>query len=267
MPELPEVEVLKYGLQTLLGEEINQVIFLPSKVVKSDLNLLVGKKITGITRRGRYLKFVFDQTVVLVLHLGMTGSVRVRSESDTFILEKHEFFRFKCESGVQLGFLDYRHFGKVFLESEFITWESKLGIEPLSGDLTAKYWFNKARGRHLPLKLFLMDNKIVTGIGNIYANEILFAARQHPERSAWTVSLAEWQVIVDKTKDILNLAIRCGGSSVKDYVNLNGEAGRFQNFLKVYGRRGQLCSACGNELSVIKQGGRSTFFCGHCQGY
>ncbi len=267
MPELPEVEVLKRGLQILLGERVCQVVFLPSKVVKSDLNILVGKEIIGVVRRGRYLKVIFDRALVLILHLGMTGSIRVRSVYDTSVLERHEFFRIRCESGFQFGFLDYRRFGKVFLENEFISWEDKLGIEPLSNDLTAKYWFDRARSKHLPLKLFLMDNKIVTGIGNIYANEILFAAKQHPERPAWTVSLVEWQIIVKKTKDILNLAIKCGGSSVKDYVNLDGKAGEFQNFLKVYGRKGQLCLVCNNKLSVIKQGGRSTFFCERCQGY
>ncbi len=267
MPELPEVEVVKQGLQLFVGDRLQQVIFVPNKVVKSNLNRLVGKEIEQVTRRGRYLKITFTDQIVLVVHLGMTGNLQTRSEASPFALEKHEFFRFRFRSNRQLSFFDYRHFGKVFFHHENLVWEKKLGVEPLSNELTANYWFEKARNKHLPLKLFLMDNKVVTGIGNIYANEILFATRQHPERPAWTVSLMEWQLLVEQTKTILELAIKQGGTSVKDYLNVQGERGSFQNFLKVYARKGKPCLVCGNKLTVIKQGGRSSFFCANCQQY
>jgi formamidopyrimidine-DNA glycosylase len=272
MPELPEVEVISRGLAPHLeGHRLVKISFGTKKLRlpmpnEKQTALLVGKTIRLVQRRAKYVVIVLENSAKMLIHLGMTGRLGIFPEKTT--LASHDHARWLLDNKLELRFNDTRRFGSIQglgpnddLDSFF----AGQGPDPFWEDFSGQYLEELAAKRSLPVKNFLMDNRVVTGIGNIYASETLFRAGINPKRPAGEISLANWQVIVDKSREVLKEAISCGGSTISDYVNSSGEKGYFQTKLQVYGRTGQPCPVCGAPISKIKLGGRASFFCPVCQ--
>jgi formamidopyrimidine-DNA glycosylase len=273
VPELPEVETIRRGLiPRLVGCRINHVVLsnrrLRLPVPRAKLKRWVqGSQVESIERRAKYLLVNMDSGAVLVLHLGMTG--RLAFFANGTRRRAHDHLRFLLDSGLELRFNDVRRFGSV----QVLTPEDRespqvfvgLGAEPLGPDFSTPYLMKKARNRTRPIKNFLMDAKVVVGIGNIYANEILFVAGIKPTRAVGTMGRATWDRVVEASRQVLEKAIACGGTTISDYVNSSGEAGYFQCELKVYGRGGEMCQNCGSNIDRVVLSGRASFFCRTCQ--
>lgn len=275
MPELPEVEVVRSGLaRHLPGRTITgyQSSGKPLRRKTGDEQLrqgLVGACVDAIRRRAKYLLIDFDNRTVLVLHLGMTGRLGIFPATAPVL--PHDHLRWHLDDGRELRFNDARRFGSVLLchRQEDGAPEDLLfadtGPEPLGPHFSADYLLARAHGRAMPVKQFLMDGRIVAGIGNIYANESLFAAGIRPTRPVGTIGRRRWQRLVDRIREILDQAIACGGSTISDFFGTTGEGGYFQVHFSVYGRAGQPCPRCQSPIQTLRLGGRSTFFCRRCQ--
>lgn len=270
MPELPEVEVIRRGLTPrLLGKR-----FLSVKVGKKRLRQasspqhltrwLPGRRLERLQRRGKYLVFRLEGGVTLLIHLGMTGRLLLDPPRRG---EPHVHLVFSLEDGLTLAFQDVRRFGQVlvFGPGEPLMPLEQVGREPFSRRVTPEWLAEASRGRLRPLKNFLLDGRILAGLGNIYACEVMFAAGIHPATPAGALSLEEWDRMLQKIRRILKRAIRQGGTTVNDYLNSHGETGLFQIELMVYGRGGEPCRHCGSAVQRLVQAGRSTFFCPRCQ--
>lgn len=273
MPELPEVEVVRQGLAPLVcGRTVFKVVCsgprLRLPVPRARLNALVaGHRIEAIDRRAKYLLFTMSGGAVLIIHLGMSGRLGLFPAAAP--RAKHDHLRFVFDHGMEMRFNDTRRFGSVQVLTAAEMKEqypfAGLGPEPLGRKFSAAYLLNMARQRRQPVKNFLMDSRVVVGIGNIYANEILFAAGILPTTPAGAVDLPAWRRIVAATRFILKNAIACGGTTIADYVNASGESGYFQLELKVYGRNGLPCPVCRQPIQKKVLAGRSSFFCPRCQ--
>lgn len=272
MPELPEVENVKLSLekQGLPGQ-----IFARVDLLRSDLRTrlrpelrsqLRGQRIHGVERRAKFLLMHTDDYSILS-HLGMTGSWRFAfNDSDP---EKHDHVILNFTSGKKLVFNDPRRFGLFELvrrgQLSASRWLRHLGPEPLSVEFTGASLFQITRKRKAPIKAFIMDQRHVVGVGNIYASEALFAAKVRPTRPAGRLTRDEAERLVHSIRTILGKAIRAGGSTIRDYRNSEGISGRFQTQFFVYDRTGEPCTACGDALKVKPIAGRSTFWCPTCQ--
>jgi formamidopyrimidine-DNA glycosylase len=273
LPELPEVETIRRGLiPRLVGCTIERVVLsnrrLRLPVPRAKLKGWVqGSKVESVDRRAKYLLAKMNSGAVLVLHLGMTG--RLAFFANGAPRSPHDHLRFVLDSGLELRFNDVRRFGSVQVlapgDGEPPQTFAGLGAEPLGPDFSSSYLLKMAGSRTKPIKNFLMDARVVVGIGNIYANEILFVAGIKPTQAVGTVGKAAWDRVVEASKQVLEQAIACGGTTISDYVNSNGEAGYFQCKLKVYGRGGERCQSCGSEISRVILAGRASFFCPTCQ--
>ncbi len=273
MPELPEVETIRRGLiPRLVGCTIKRVLLsnrrLRLPVPRAKLKGWVqGSQVQSVDRRAKYLLVNMKSGAVLVLHLGMTG--RLAFFTNGAPRRPHDHLRFLLDSGLELRFNDVRRFGSIQVlapeDREPPKIFAGLGAEPLGPDFSTPYLMKMARNRTKPIKNFLMDAKVVVGIGNIYANEILFVAGIKPTRAVRTMGRATWDRVVGATRQVLEKAIACGGTTISDYVNSSGEAGYFQCELKVYGRGGERCQSCGSEISRVVLSGRASFFCPACQ--
>ena len=270
MPELPEVETTCRGIeQHCLNSSINDVLVRQHKLrwpIDDNLaELLSGKKIIQVARRGKYLQLQFEQHQLMV-HLGMSGSLRI-VKSDV-AAGKHDHVDIVMDSGQCLRLNDPRRFGSVLWEPGDVFKHkllAKLGPEPLTEDFTAQLLFDRSRNRKMPVKSFLMDNHNVVGVGNIYANEALFTAGIHPKRAAGNISLARYKVLVTEVKGVLAKAIQQGGTTLKDFTQTDGKPGYFVQELQVYGKAGKPCPKCGELLQSAKIGQRNTIFCSDCQ--
>jgi formamidopyrimidine-DNA glycosylase len=271
MPELPEVEVIRRGLAPLLvGRR-----FLAVKVGEKRLRQqssprelrrwLPGRRLENLHRRGKYLRFDLEGGVTLVIHLGMTGRLLAGPPPSPAL--PHVHLVFKMEGGLDLIFQDTRRFGQVlvFAPGEEPAPLAQVGAEPFSRKVTATWLLDQARGRSRPIKNFLLDGRVLAGIGNIYACEILFAAGLHPATPVGRLTLKDWRRVLTETRRILQQAIEKGGTTVANYLNSRGESGLFQLELLVYGRAGEPCRRCGATILRLVQAGRSTFFCPVCQ--
>ena len=273
MPELPEVEVICQGLAPLvLKRKILSVSYSNKRLRKPFPRARMyrhveGAFILGVERRAKYILLRLTGKAVMLFHLGMTGKIGI-FDRDT-PRRKHDHLRFLLDNGKEMRFNDVRRFGcvEVYSEKELLENDpfAGLGPEPFSEDFSADYLLEKARGKKQPLKSFLMDNRVVVGLGNIYANETLFAACLHPQTPVNRLLKMDWQRIVDKSRLILEKAIAMGGSTISDYENVHGEAGYFQLELAVYGRQGQPCPRCGQPIGRTVLAGRATFCCPVCQ--
>lgn len=271
MPELPEVEVIRLGLAPrLLGRRILKVSVgekrLRQESPASELQKwLPGRAILELERRGKYLLIHLEGGVTLLLHLGMTGRLLLSSTPSPAL--PHVHLTFHLDGGLDLVFQDVRRFGQALVYPPGVEPEplAQVGREPFSRQVTPKWLAAQARGRSRALKNFLMDGRVLAGIGNIYASEILFATRLHPATPAGRLSLADWTRVLKETRRILKAAIAKGGTTVSDYLNSQGETGLFQLELLVYGRDEEPCRCCGRQITRVAQGGRSTFFCPKCQ--
>lgn len=279
MPELPEVEHVKRQLDQMIGlprrvtglEAFRKDLRFPiPKKLKTIMN---GKPVLAIERRAKYLLFRFEDGWLLS-HLGMTGSWREIKVGEERIL--HDHVRLDFENGLSLIFNDPRRFG-------FIDWVEKievhprlshLGPEPLEDEFTGEALFLKLRKRTAPIKAMIMDQRIVVGVGNIYASEALFRARIKPTRAAGRVTRVECEVLVKEIREILKEAIGSGGSTIRTYRSADGSQGGFQSRFYVYERDGEPCLRCRKELGANQKvptivakmiGTRSTYWCPRCQ--
>lgn len=275
MPELPEVEITRRGITPhVLNHAITGVIVRERRmrwpVPRGLERALTGSTVCGVSRRGKYLLLQCvhhsrDKSGWLILHLGMSGSLRILPRGTP--AKKHDHF--DLEFGEKLLRLhDPRRFGAVLWESGDISAHpliASLGVEPLEAQFTAALLHGALHGRSAAIKLALMDHKLVVGVGNIYANESLFHARINPATRAGRVSLARCERLVGTVRETLEKALKAGGSSLRDFVHSDGSSGYFQQAYFVYGRDGQPCRICGTPVRVKRIGQRSTFYCPACQ--
>ncbi|MHA3103636.1 bifunctional DNA-formamidopyrimidine glycosylase/DNA-(apurinic or apyrimidinic site) lyase [Acinetobacter sp. ANC 3791] len=266
MPELPEVETTKNSLAPLLLQTVERVEVLQPQLrwaIPQDVDKLRGQKLLGLQRRSKYILAEFEQDSML-WHLGMSGSFRICDAQDE--LRKHDHFILDFGEQ-QLRYHDPRRFGCILWLNE----ESQhklldpLGPEPLTDAFNADYLIQKLKSKHVGIKVALMDNHIVVGVGNIYATESLFNLRIHPAQPASSLSQQQISALVVEIKRILNFAIDLGGSTLRDYTNAMGENGYFQQTLLAYGRAGEMCVNCETTLENIKLGQRTSVFCPQCQ--
>jgi formamidopyrimidine-DNA glycosylase len=275
MPELPEVETVCNALEkALLGNAFIDIrTYTPMLRYPLDLQgntLLLNHEIISVRRRGRYVIIELNNLHVLILHLGMTGKLRVTNDCEN--RGKHEHVLFLLNNGKVLRYDDVRRFGFIKVATldktlQLPTELSHLGPEPLSSVFNADYLYDLTRKRKCPVKNLIMDNHLVVGVGNIYANEALFLSQIHPEMHACSLSKKQCQKLVNAIKKVLKSAIQAGGTTIIDFKNMDGNEGKFHIHLNVYGKNGELCQRCRSIIEKVVIGGRSTFFCPDCQQY
>lgn len=269
MPELPEVEVVRQGLMPHLSQQKIVDVVVRCQRLRFDIPANLTKQLTGqviqaISRRGKYLLFSFDNGTLLC-HLGMSGSLRLLTEDHPPKKHDHVDLIFKS---YWLRLNDPRRFGMLlWIKNNPLTHPllKDLGPEPLSKDFTTTYLVSQASKRTLPIKAFLMNSKVVVGVGNIYATEVLFATGIHPLTPANQLKPQQLQAICQQTKQILRKAIQRGGTTLKDFVNSKGKPGYFKQRLKAYGRAGHPCVDCGTLLEQLRLAQRASTFCPLCQ--
>ena len=270
MPELPEVETTRRGIQPHIeGRKVRKVLVRQSSLrwpVPGDLpRLLKNRTLQSIERRAKYLLLHFANGTA-ILHLGMSGSLRIIDSTEPPMVHDHVDIQF--DSGKALRLTDPRRFGCLLWQGQGEPTHSllaKLGPEPLSDEFDGELLYLRSRGRSVPVKSFLMDNKIVVGVGNIYANEALFAAGIRPDRPAGKISKPRYLQLAAEVKSVLARAIEQGGTTLRDFVDSDGKPGYFKQELKAYGRGDLPCTQCKTPLTEIRLGQRSTVFCRRCQ--
>lgn len=277
MPELPEVETIKRDLQKKIkGKRIKDVVVNVNKILKKPsikefIARTSGKVIKEVNRRGKYIIFNLYSGEKLIIHLGMTGLLiyPFNQKSIEKIIPKHNHLTFTFTDDTQLVFNDIRRFGKVHLVYEINEVEgmTKLGIEPLDENFTKEFFIQMIRKKKNKIKSLLMKQDFITGLGNIYANEVLYRANIHPLRTASSLTKEEIEKLFREIKSVLNEAVEFRGSTVADevYRDTGGEEGKFAKKLQVYARKGEPCRKCGNTIEVIRIEGRSSFICPKCQ--
>ena len=284
MPELPEVEITRRGLAVhLTGLTISDIVIRNAKlrwpIPKNLPRLLRGRTIASLKRRAKYL-LMDCGSGTLILHLGMSGSLRILPSDSA--PQKHDHFDLKLSNGTLMRLRDPRRFGAVLWHTGDPATHpllASLGPEPLedgsladkpleelpANNFDASYLHQAMRGRSISIKQCIMDHHIVVGVGNIYANEALFRAGIKPQLAAGKLSLSRCTKLVAEIRATLSEAIHLGGSSLRDFVNTSGQPGYFQQHYWVYGRSGEPCRCCGLPIKQIRQGQRSSFYCGGCQ--
>ena len=270
MPELPEVETTCNGIRphlqgkTIVGAEIrNHSLRWPVPDNLSDL--ISGQKIKEIRRRGKYI-VIQTQSGALIVHLGMSGGVRVVNKNTD--LKKHDHVDIEFSNEMVLRYHDPRRFGCVLWtdkDPEQHKVLCKLGVEPLTDAFDGQFLLEQSKGKTRAIKLFLMDSHIVVGVGNIYANEALFLTGIDPQTAVKEISKEKFDQLAENIKAVLEKAIKSGGTTLRDFTNSEGKPGYFQQQLNVYGRTGEKCVRCGGTIKQIRQGQRSTFYCSECQ--
>jgi formamidopyrimidine-DNA glycosylase len=270
MPELPEVETTRRGIEPhILGKKITGVVVRDARLrwpVPRRLGaLVVGKTVKRVSRRAKYLLLDCGDGT-LIIHLGMSGSLRVLERDEP--ARPHDHIDIVFDNTTRLRLRDPRRFGAVL-------WQAgdpgrhklleHLGVEPLTSEFTGEYLYRASRGRSVPIKQFLMNHEVVVGVGNIYASEALFRAGIHPRTAAGRVSLERYERLARSVRDTLEAAITAGGSTLRDFVNTEGKPGYFQNQRLVYDRAGEPCLVCAKPIRAIRQGQRSSFYCATCQ--
>lgn len=272
MPEMPEVETVRRILNgKVVGKTIKKTIIKDPIIIK-EINpvdfadRISGRTITGIERYGKYLFFRLGEELTLVSHLRMEGKFFTYEQHQ---MEKHDHIAFEFTDGSLLVYNDTRKFGTMHLMKNAEMWNHpalrKLGIEPLSTDLTDKYLKTKASGRTKTVKEFLLDQTVICGLGNIYVDEVLYMSGIHPKTSVANLKPRHFKAIVVNTNKVIEKAISEGGTTVKSFMASNEAHGLFQHSLNVYGRTGEPCYSCSTPIEKIKLGGRGTHFCPKCQ--
>ena len=286
MPELPEIEIVKRSLFKL----VNKAKIIDIKINNKNLRYkiphtfsksLIGEKILRISRRSKYLIFHFERKLLLV-HFGMSGKLLVMRNRDKAmiktsfyydlnILQKHNHIYFKLNNDLVLIYNDVRRFGFFRLynttEMDKITFLKKLGLEPFSKTFNIKYFKKFVQNRKKNIKNLLMDQSFVSGLGNIYVNEALFASKIKPLRACNSLSKNEIKNLIFNIKNVLRFSISKGGSSIRDFKNTLGKSGTFQQFFHVYGQENNNCSriSCKGKIKKIQISNRSSFYCNKCQ--
>ena len=270
MPELPEVETTRRGIAPhLIGQQITGLTIRDHRLrwpVRRDLGReMLGNTIHAVDRRAKYLLLRMDNGT-LILHLGMSGSLRIVPAGSA--PRKHDHFDLTLANNQVLRFHDPRRFGAIL-------WTRRdpyrhpcladLGPEPLGPEFTGEYLYQRSRGRKQAIKSLIMDGRVVVGVGNIYACEALFKAGIHPRIAAGRISRSRYVRLVTAIQTVLQEAIQQGGTTLRDFTQSNGEPGYFALSLNVYGREGKPCTSCGRPIRQITIGQRSSFYCAHCQ--
>lgn len=273
MPELPEVETVRRSLEKLvIGKIIQNIDIRYGRIIRTPINtdefkiLLEGQTITSVGRRGKYLLFYFED-VVLISHLRMEGKY-IYSDEITDIEDKHVHIIFFFSDGSSLQYKDVRKFGTMDIvpfghEGKFPALE-KLGQEPLDLDFDRNYFIQQVKKKNIPIKQILLNQEIISGLGNIYVDDSLAMSKIHPLTHGSSLSNDEIEGLIDAIIEVLNKAIDKGGSSIRSFQSLYGR-GSMQDHLIVYGRKGEPCIYCGTMIEKIKIGGRGTHFCPTCQ--
>ena len=282
MPELPEVETVKAGIAPVMEGHV---------IARADVNRpdlrwpfpdrmserLTGKRVLGLRRRSKYILVDLESAETLLIHLGMSGRMLISGHVVGDFLHphpapaKHDHVVFHMDDGARITFNDARRFGAMDLmetAAQDDHWLIRdLGPEPLGNAFNESYLIERLKGRNTPIKSALLDQRIVSGLGNIYVCEVLFRAGIHPARKAGRISAARVATLVPLIRDVLSEAIAAGGSSLRDYRQSDGELGYFQHVFQVYDREGAPCvtHGCDRTITRIVQSGRSSFFCPQCQ--
>ncbi len=270
MPELPEVETIRRGIEPfVLDKRVFRVDLRTSRLrwpITADVQQrLAGQTVQRVERRAKYL-LLHTAAGTLLIHLGMSGYLRVLHTSQP--PAKHDHADILFEDGVCLRLNDARRFGALlWLEGDPYQHPllAGLGPEPLSAELDGELLFAKSRGRRLAVKSFIMDSRIVVGVGNIYASEALFCAAIDPARAAGRISRQRYARLAAAIRDVLQQAIAAGGTTLRDFSDQQGRPGYFTQQLQVYGRNGEPCRACGQSIRKIVLGQRASYFCPRCQ--
>jgi formamidopyrimidine-DNA glycosylase len=269
MPELPEVETSRRGIAPHIEDQTITSVIIRQRKLRWPISRNIDKHLpdAAVTSVGRRAKYLLINTTngTAIVHLGMSGSVFIVDNGTPAGV--HDHFDIEFESGKALRFRDPRKFGSLHwsrtpLEHELL---AKLGPEPLGDDFSGQSLWSKSRGRKVSVKQFIMNAHIVVGVGNIYASESLFLAGIHPKRAAGRISLVRYEKLVTVIKDVLERAIKAGGTTLRDFYGGDGEAGYFQQQLEVYDRDGEHCRQCNTIITSIVQGQRSTYYCKECQ--
>lgn len=268
MPELPEVETVRLSLLPLVGRRLEAVEVREPRLrrrIAADFSIrLKGRRIESIDRRGKYLLFRLDAGMTLLAHLGMSGALLLRAGATPAMAHDHVLLQLDDSRLLVLN--DPRRFGMLRLgEGDDFDELCRIGIDPLSEQVTAEWLHSATRGKKKPIKNLLMDQALLAGIGNIYANEMLHVAGVRPARRAGRLSRSEVARLHAAMHAVLQQAIELGGSSISDYRDSAGRPGYFQLQLKVYDRAGQPCVGCGTTIRRLVQAGRSSFYCPACQ--
>lgn len=269
MPELPEVETSRRGIEPwLVDTTISKVIVrnrrLRWPVARGIERKLEGLSISSVARRAKYL-LINTSNGTAIMHLGMTGSV--------FIVDRgapagvHDHIDLELDSGKMLRFRDPRRFGSFFWSHKPLAHPllEKLGPEPLGDEFDGEYLWRRSRGRKVSIKPFIMNAQIVVGVGNIYASEALFLAGINPKRAAGRIARHRYDVLANAIRDVLGRAIKAGGTTLRDFYGGDGEPGYFKQQLEVYDRGGEHCRCCNTVITAFVQGQRSTYYCKSCQ--
>lgn len=280
MPELPEVETVMRGLEPVLkGSEITS-----AQVRRKDLRIpfpkdlkkkLEGQKILNLTRRAKYILITLSGGEVLVVHLGMSGRMTIIPKNENYDIQKHDHFIMQMKNGAQIIYNDPRRFGMIFLVGQDDIESHKafhhLGPEPLGNEFSGPVLAARLKNKKVAIKQALLDQRVVVGVGNIYASEALYKAGISPTKRAELVKGDKAELLVKCIRDVLRRAIKAGGSTLKDYRHADGELGYFQHSFTVYDRGGELCPTCKKAGEVkpcikkIVQSGRSTYYCHRTQ--
>ena len=287
MPELPEVEVVKKSLKKTIYDLKIKNIEIPNKFLRYKINeklmkKMIGSKVISVSRRSKYILIKLNNKFTIMVHLGMTGKIIITSADNkkyktSFYYKlidskpKHDHLILKFSKNILLTYNDVRKFGFIkiiktgdlYLSSHL----KKLGPEPLSIRFNSYYFKNNIVKRQVCLKDLLMDQKFIAGLGNIYVNEALFLSKLNPKVRSNKIDLRKIKLLVFNIKKVLKKAIQEGGSSIKNFNNIKGKKGKFQQFFNVYGRQGNSCSRsnCIGIIRRIRISNRSTFFCDKCQ--
>ncbi len=272
MPELPEVETVKETLKTrVINKKIKDVVINYDNIiefpsVEKFVKQIVKQTIIDVKRRGKWLMFELDD-YYLLSHLRMEGKFNLKKDNDQ--INKHEHVIFKFTNGQELRYHDTRKFGKMHLIKKDEVYNQKplneLGLEPFDPNLTTKYLKEKFKKKTLPIKTVLLDQSIIVGIGNIYADEILFLSKINPLKKASLLTIDDCNLIIKNTQKVLKQAIIDGGTTIRSYTSSEGVHGRFQQNLLVHTKEGEECLNCGHLIVKIKVSGRGTYYCPNCQ--
>lgn len=270
MPELPEVETTRRGIAPhIVGHQVIRVTIRQPRlrwpIPRRLQTELPGQRIDDVSRRGKYL-LLHTHHGSVIIHLGMSGSLHVVDKNTP--PQKHDHIDIEFDQGVVLRLRDPRRFGAVLwttrpaLQHKLL---HSLGPEPLSEEFNADYLYQRSRKRRSAIKTFIMDSKVVVGVGNIYANEALFLAGIRPTVAAGRISRPRYQALVAAIKQVLTAAIHSGGTTLRDFTNSKGKPGYFQQQLLIYGKEGEGCPQCGADIRLIRQAQRASYYCPHCQ--
>lgn len=270
MPEIAEVRTVKKALkEKIIGKKIIDIVYRYDSIIKTDKKefkkVLIGKTFTDVDNYGKWLFLKLDDYTILS-HLRMEGKYYLKNSNSEY--EKHEHIIFKLDDGTDLRYKDVRKFGIMkLIKTEDIYKEEeikKLGLEPTTG-LTGNYLFSKINKSNLAIKELLLDQTIINGLGNIYVDEVLFASQINPKTKGYKITLNECEKIVKNAIEIIALATKNNGTTIRTYTFELGISGNYQKYLKVHTKKGEPCPVCGTIIEKTRVGGRGTYFCCKCQ--